>query len=378
MSKRFIFTLLTLVVIAVVAAGAVLLAKGYRLSPTTGTISGTGIISVTSLPDQASVYLDGHLTSATNATINSLSPKSYQVRIVKEGYIPWEKKVEVKEGLVTDIKATLFRTIPSVYPLTYTGAENTLLSPDSQKLMFIIPNQIDANSTKKSGIWVWQMSDKSLTFTRGAEPHQIMLSSGTDFSKAKFRWSPDSSQLMVTFPDRTLLLDADRLNDPPRDITPTLTATIKSWDDDQKTRDETRFNSIKDLAIRKIASDSATKRWSPDETKLLLSQDNKTFKVVDMIDKKSYDLPKGDSFEWLADSLHLAIVEKQDTKSTDTLVSTKISVVEFDGGNKSEIYAGNIDPKSVFVWPDGSRMVVLSAFLTATASQPNLYGINLK
>lgn len=54
--KRFIATLVTLLIIAVGAGGAVLLAKGYRLSAKTGTISGTGIISVTSIPDQASVY----------------------------------------------------------------------------------------------------------------------------------------------------------------------------------------------------------------------------------------------------------------------------------------------------------------------------------
>jgi hypothetical protein len=93
--KRFLFTLLTLLVIISIAGLAVFFAKGYRVSPSTGTIAGTGIISVKSIPDQASVYLDGHLTSVTDGPINSLQPGEYSVKIAKEGYIPWEKKITV-------------------------------------------------------------------------------------------------------------------------------------------------------------------------------------------------------------------------------------------------------------------------------------------
>ena len=88
MSKRFIITIITLLVIGISATAAVLLAKGYIISPQTGKILSTGLISVTSDPDGASIFIDGHLTSATNATIPSLPAKTYDVKIVKEGYIP--------------------------------------------------------------------------------------------------------------------------------------------------------------------------------------------------------------------------------------------------------------------------------------------------
>jgi hypothetical protein len=112
MSKRFLFTILSLLVIAVAAGIAVFLAKGYTFSTKEGAIVGTGIVSITSQPEGASVYIDGHLTTATNATIDHLSPKEYDVKIIKDGFIPWEKKVEVKEGLVSDLKITLFPAIP--------------------------------------------------------------------------------------------------------------------------------------------------------------------------------------------------------------------------------------------------------------------------
>lgn len=379
MSKRFIMTILTLVVIAATATIAVFFAKGYRFSTQTGTLSGTGILSITSVPDQASVYLDNHLTTATNANINSLLPKSYQIKIIKEGFITWEKKAEVKEGLVTEIKATLFRAIPSVYPLTYTGATNLLLSPDGENLAFVVPflNSGDPQQDKKAGIWIWSMAQKPIAFSRGSEPHQIATqASDIDLGKAKFKFSPDSSQLLVSLPDRHLLLGISKLNDPPRDITALFATTMKSWDEDAKAKETTRSQLIRDVAFRKTASSAAYLKWAPDETKLIYSVDGKKdFKIVDLVNKKTYDMPQANYLNWLPDSEHLIIVEEGDSKAQKL---AKIAVIEYDGSNKSEIYAGSFDAKAVFAWPDSSRLVIVSSLPTPTASQPNLFGINLK
>ncbi|MBI2334191.1 hypothetical protein HYU96_00090, partial [Candidatus Daviesbacteria bacterium] len=55
-----------------------------------------------------------------------------------------------------------------------------------------------------------------------------------------------------------------------------------------------------------------------------------------------------------------------------------ISVVDFDGTNKAVIFAGSFLDNFVFLWPDSSRLVIISSFPTPTASEPNLYGINLR
>lgn len=395
MSRRFLAALLTFIVIVLGTGIAVLITKGYRLSPESGTITGTGIISVNSEPDQASVYLDGHLTTATNANINSLVPKSYDLKIVKEGYITWEKKVDVREGLVTQIKATLFRTIPTVYPITYTGAQMAVVSVDSQKLLYIVPlsDPNDPISVKKAGVWVWQMNERQINIGRGNEPRQITATNGIDWIKGEYRWSPDSTQVLVKFPDKYLLLDIDKFNDPPKDVTLQVNATLKTWDETEKTRNSARINAIKDLELRKLASQSAYLKWSPDETKFLFSQDSKdNFMVADLAVKKTYQVPKVTSYTWLPDSEHLVLVESrlepspsptpkataQPSASPTTLPNSKISIIEYDGFNRSEVYVGSLDPKSVFPWPDGSRLIVVSSFPTANASSPNLFGINLK
>lgn len=385
MSKRFIITLATLLVILVSAGVAVLLVKGYTFSPDEGRIVGTGIIAVTSTPDAASVFVDGHLTTATNATIPSLQPKEYTVRVVKEGFIPWERKVEVKEGLVSDLKIRLFPAIPTVYPLTFTGVMKPTLSPDGQKLAYVVPiatasakpnDQSLISRNRKAGVWVWQLSsDQPIAFARGAEPHQIATSTNVDYSKATLRWSSDSKQVLATLGlgANNYLLNDGSLNTEPRDITPVLDSTLKTWDEDQKTAETARVLGIKDVEARKIASDSAVLKWAPDETKFLYSSDlastqsEVVSQVYDLENNKTYDVPQARQHFWLPDSRHIVLVG-------DGI----ISIIDFDGTNNAVIYAGIFKSDSVFAWPDSSRLVFITSFPTPTASEPNLYGINLK
>lgn len=369
MSRRFLFTLLTLVIIFSAAAVAIFLAKGYTFSSKEKGLVGTGIISVTSIPDAASVYVDGHLTTATNANIASLQPKEYDVRVIKEGFIPWEKKVKVREGLVTDLKITLFPAIPTIYPLTFNGVKNPVLSPDAEKLAYIVPSgSAGGGVNKKAGVWVWTLEDnRPIAFARGAEPHQVAKNDVIDFVEAALRWSPDSKQLLVTVGSGSFLLQDDQLNTEPRDITPMLQSTLKSWEEETRVTQQARLLNIKNMTLRNTASSAATLKWSPDETKFLHGEKEGKLKVYNLEDQKEYEMPEARSYSWLPDSRHIVLVEED-----------KISVAEFDGSNKAIIYAGKFEDNFVFAWPDSSRLVMISSFPTPTASEPNLYGINLK
>lgn len=359
MSKKFLITIATLLIIGLAASLAIFLAKGYTFSSKEKRIVGTGILTVSSEPDSASVYLDGHLTTATNATIPSLSPKTYSVKIVKEGFIPWEKTVAVKEGLVTPVKVTLFPAIPTIYPLTFTGVANPLLSSDGGKLLYMV------SSGKKAGVWVWGMGkNQPLSFARNSEPHQIASSVIVDFSKATFRWSPDSTQILATIGTTSYLLDSGKVNNEPQDITAVLQATLKAWDDDTKITEDAKINAIEDLNLRKIASSAAILRWSPDETKFMV-EDERIYDTKEA--DKVFDLPKAKVHFWLPDSRHVILVE-----------DNAISLVDYDGSNKAVIFAGSFLDGFVFPWPDSSRLVIINSLPTPTASEPNFYGINLK
>jgi hypothetical protein len=396
MSKRFLITVGTVLIIGLGASIAIFLARGYTFSPEEKRVVGTGIITITSTPDAASVYIDGHLTTATDATISNLRPQEYTVRLVKEGFIPWEKKVTVKEGFVSELKVTLFPAIPTIYPLTYNGVKNPIISPDGSKLAYIVPLNPQTTSPvsvrNKAGVWVWTLtSQQPIAFARGAEPHQIAVSGGgVDYTNSELRWSPDSKQVLATTGNNNYLLNQDNFNGDPRDITPTLEVTLKGWDDDTKAKDAARVLAIKDLASRKIASDSGVVQWSPDETKFMFGAADvipslkpspkvsakvtasttpaaSSLKVYDLETNTQYDLPKAKATFWLPDSRHIVLVE-----------DGKVSIVDFDGTNQAVIYAGTFEDSLVFAWPDSSRIVLISSVPTPTASEPNLFGINLK
>ncbi len=365
MSRHFVVTLIMVTIILSGSAVAILLAKGYKFSSDNKQLVGTGIISVKSEPDSASVYLDDHLTTATNATIPSLPPKEYAVKVIKEGFIPWQKTIKVQAGLVSDLKLRLFPAIPTIYPLTFNGVKNPILSPDGSKLVFVVP------TGKRAGVWVWTMvKNQPIAFARSAEPHQIVQNPQIDYSKATFRWSSDSKQVVATVGINNYLLGSESLNTDPRDITANMAATIRGWEDDLVIKNKARVEAINNLTIRKIASESSRVKWSPDETMFMYGSSISSasaMMVYDLGTGKNSQLPLAKDYIWIPDSPHIVLVD-----------NNKISVVEADGSNQAVIYAGNFLDNFVFVWPDSSRLGLMSTLPTPTASEPNLYGVNLK
>ena len=72
-----------------------LYAQGYQFSLKKGaSLTATGILSVTSQPKAASVYINNRLVTATDDTIN-LTPDTYVIKIAKDGYLPWQKTIQI-------------------------------------------------------------------------------------------------------------------------------------------------------------------------------------------------------------------------------------------------------------------------------------------
>ncbi|MBU0648916.1 PEGA domain-containing protein [Patescibacteria group bacterium] len=66
-----------------------------------------GILSVTSLPEGATVFLDGEAKGVTQTMIENLIPNSYDLLVTLEGYADHEETVTVVADNVTDIEVTL-------------------------------------------------------------------------------------------------------------------------------------------------------------------------------------------------------------------------------------------------------------------------------
>ncbi|MFA5024715.1 MAG: PEGA domain-containing protein [Patescibacteria group bacterium] len=93
-----------------VVAGAWLLVYsfGYRVDWQTLQISQTGGLYIKTSPKITDVFLDGENTNkksgllSTGIFVQNLFPRSYQLKIAKEGYFDWSKKVQIEPSLVNN------------------------------------------------------------------------------------------------------------------------------------------------------------------------------------------------------------------------------------------------------------------------------------
>lgn len=267
LSSRVVYTLLSLLIIAGGSYLAIQYARGSWRLTRNGVVANTGLLNANSFPQGAQVYINDKLVTATDDTIY-LEPNVYQVRIVKEGYSPWQKELTVQSELVTQSNATLFPIASSLTPLTFTGVKNINPSPDGLKLLFLVDS---ASTDAKNGFYVLDLSNNNfLSLQTG--PRQITdYPSSWDLEQAQVIWSPDSTEVMILAEEREVLISTDRKINllEQSDITFQKRQLLAQWEEDIYLRERqylTRFPS----AIVAVATESAKNVYlSPDKKRLV-------------------------------------------------------------------------------------------------------------
>ncbi|MDO8574680.1 MAG: PEGA domain-containing protein [bacterium] len=112
--RRFIFWIFVILFIAA-SIIIILFAQGWRFDFDSFKLAKTGGIFIKTTVSGAKIYVNDKYTGSTAGLLNytklvdDLTPKNYNLFIHKEGYYPWNKMVEVKNGLVTELfSVTLF------------------------------------------------------------------------------------------------------------------------------------------------------------------------------------------------------------------------------------------------------------------------------
>lgn len=386
-----ILLFLALGTVAVVAYG-----RGYRFGLDQGKIqlSGTGMLVATSLPDGAQVFINDHLTTATDDTLN-LFPGDYIIKIVKDGYFPWEKKIKLQKEVVAKAEARLFPTAPKLSNITTSGVGDPVIDPSMTKLAYTVASQ----SARKNGIYVLDMTSRPILTLQSAST-QIVDETADAFSNAQLSWSPDGTELIATLSatttPTTYLLSANGYNSTPQDVTATLASVQSSWDKEEQIKDQARLATFKPLLQQIITNHFKVLAWSLDDTRILYQasdsakvdvvikprlvgidatpeqrdiQKDKVY-VYDIKEDKNYELPVNDvktaTLSWLPDSKHILHVHDK-----------KIDIMEYDGSNATTIFAGPFTDNYVFPWPNGSKVLILTN-LGNTSILPNLYTIDLE
>ena len=449
MFKKLLIPVLAILLIIIGTLVAIKFAQGYRPNLTRRYIQGTGLLVANSFPSGAQVFINGKLTTATDDTLN-LPPGEYQIDIKRDGFSPWSKTLKLEAELVAQTNATLFPAVPTLKPLTFTGALSPSPSPDGQKILYFVKA---ASLPSKNGLWVIDLNPTATAFIRPREPRQITRDlDGLDFTTATLTWSPDSNQILIHFDKNNYLWDANRLTDPAdlKDVTARLPLILSDWEEQLTRKQHQQLLSLPVALTDLLITNAINLYFSPDEKKLLYTataaitlpnnllpslpasshqpqqrhltpgaiyvydlKEDRNFKVADPppaelgqppISQKvllgadavlpslssspsAYTkLQKGkttvqtlqlftaqytplttQSLQWFPTSNHLVLTQ-----------SDKITLLEYDGLNRTTIYSGAFDPSFVYPSPTGSQLIIITNLNQDSQVTANLYLIDLK
>lgn len=390
------------IIVSIVAYFVSFYARGYRFDFKNLKFQPNGILVIKSEPDGASVYVDGELKTATNATL-SLAPGVYDLEVKKDGYFSWYKRMTIDKEIVTQATISLFRNVPSLSPLTFSGAENPIMSPDGGKIAFsVLPGT--GITDDKVGLWIADTYSLPLGFSN--DPRRI---TDGDLTNATYSFSPDGRQVMLTTSNGIFILDTGTFTPQNQmvNIAGTKNTTQSEWQKEKATKDASL---IKDLPP--VLADILTRKtqnfvFSPDQNMILYTasssgsltdnlipplpgastqkqerdiqpghtyvydiKEDRNFKITDLPvsieDQASASGSATPSIRWMSTSRHLLIASPG-----------QVAIEDYDGTNKELVYTGSYIAPFAFPFNNTTRILILTN-LGANGVAPNLYTVTVK
>ena len=396
---RVIFFLITLVVVGSVGLFASYYARGYKLDLKTFKFQPNGILVLKSEPDGASVFINGDLKTATNASI-SLSPGTYDVEVRKDGYFNWYKRLTIEKEIVTQATISLFKNVPSLSPVTSNGATNPVMAEDGSKIIYSILPSKDVGSDKAG---LWELDTFSLPLGFGAGPKRI---TDGDMTGASYVFSPDGKQILLTISNSIFLIDAgsftaqnQRVN-----IASKKDITLAAWTTEEQSRDQNLIRNLPPEMGDILSRKSLNFILSPDSNMVLYTasssgvlpdglvrplpgastqrqernieaghtyvydiKEDRNFLITDQpVTIGNSDNPMISALRWMSTSRHLLLAN-----------SGQIVVMDYDGTNRQIVYSGSYFAPYAFPFSNTTKLLILTNLGAPTAAA-NLYTLTVK
>ncbi|HBR80121.1 MAG: hypothetical protein UX09_C0052G0003 [Candidatus Uhrbacteria bacterium GW2011_GWE2_45_35] len=283
-TTRKIIFFLFLGVFLIAAPLVVFYTAGYRLNFEQMSLVKTGLFYLSTNPKGATVILDDkNIGRETTAILKNILPGEYLVRLEKEGYLPWEKKLEIKENETTFVqKAILFSstepTLKIAGPFLLSALDQT-----GENLAFAL--------TEGSWVEIWSQNLAS------DEKKLLLRLSKNSFDKLNLSWLAGNDHLLLVKETRAgletwLTIDQNGKSQ-------TADETLKNeWLSDNQLLFTKNTNTGVDLIRRDqnnseqtLASlPSGNYEFIPSPSSLILLQE-KTRKKIFLIDNRGVDQP---------------------------------------------------------------------------------------
>lgn len=397
--KSFFIILSVVTSIVIITFLISIFARGYRLDTANNqfTIKATGILSVTSKPRLANIYVNELLKGTSDNTIN-LNPGSYHVKITKDGFYSWEKNIQIQKEIVSPVDAQLFRISPELKNITQNGIINPRVSPDGNKIIYAIASSSADN--KESGLYILEINEFSILLGRYNPRFLSPNLPSIDWSKYTYEFSPNSHQIIahstIKNSNSTYLfsLDQSLTSKNITDISSKSSIVKESWQSDLQQIVEAKLEKVPLPLTRLIATSSATLSLNSTNDKILYQANNNGIldeNIITPLPLKTntqtqsrsliknnyyvYDLKEDANFligdtsisnlSWIPNSNNLIFTQDKN-----------IRVCDYDSTNYQTIYTGYTPIKNILTALDGYKIIISHA--VNSKSLPNLYSLTIR
>ncbi|MEK7500287.1 MAG: PEGA domain-containing protein [Patescibacteria group bacterium] len=436
---RLLWMVLVAGTVIMVSGAIYLFASGYQFNFSTQSLQGKGIIITNSYPNDSELIINGKLEGVTPKTLY-LSPGTYTVSIQKEGYTKWTKTYHIKKEVVYRTDALLFYLNPSLSPLTNRGVIRPTRSPSGNMVVYIKPEaeQITAplpSEEESSGIFLRSLGSHTLSLFSGTNlllPFS-QFPGNADLTKTEMLFSPDEKNILVLFhaQDDTLItvyLISIANPDSYLDVSLSYQTLLERWDNETQDLREKIIESQHQNIQQAFRKGTYLLQFSPDDKKLLYFGTDTVslprvinppiqstspvaevrtirpgyFYVYDLKEDRNYELnlfPKQNqtllqSVTALKQSQNAneinhvqRMLQRQSLFGNISLFSNSknlvlnqedtISMIEYDGKNRTVVYSGPFE-QSLFGTTSDGRVLILTNLNPKRNALPDLYAISIK
>jgi len=213
MSLKFrrIIYLAFIILFLITAPILILYTSGYRYDWRWHKIQKTGSLAIKPSPTDSDIYVNNELQTGSRSDstlrLNNLLPDEYNVKITRDNYYDWQKKLRVESGLTTFVnQAALFKKqLPE--KIIDAAIATTSISPDKNLMAYTS----QAETGFDLGI---------LNFATG-QKNPVALESASPLAFSD--WSDNGKKIIIKQDKKILVVDAEKLI-----VAYDLTAIIKS------------------------------------------------------------------------------------------------------------------------------------------------------
>jgi hypothetical protein len=399
---RFVLVLATILFVGTTGFLGSLYARGYRFNFKSLVFEPRGILVVKSDPTGAQILVNGNQKAISDASVN-LVPGVYDVEVKRDGFLTWSKRLTIEKEVVTQVMPFLFKSAPSLSPVTFSGCVNPVASADFTKIAFLI-NPTNGNNREKTGLWLLETVNFPLGFSKDAR----QITDGS-LEGATFVFSPTGREILLTSKQGVYLLDTGSFTTQNQrvNVSSRKAEILKGWEKEKKTKLEAQIKTLPSDLADILSRKAKTVIFSPDDTKIMYeASGSATLKeglvkalpgsstqkqdrdikpgniyIYDIkedrnffIGESSYDLALGSEntentqrrLAWFPTSKHLVYAEYG-----------KITVMDYDSTNHQMVFTGSYISPAAFPFGSTEKLLILTNLGGETENQ-NLYSLSLK